>query len=153
EPVAAWREPVTVRARRWLGRHRTLVTAAAAAAVVAVGGLVAGLAQQERSNRDLAATNTLLRAAVARERTAYRDLAKSNADLTAAVAREQRAREQAQQRLTLAMEAVYNYYTGASEDVILKEPQLEGLRKRLLTTALGFYRKLQEALEAARDGD
>jgi serine/threonine protein kinase/formylglycine-generating enzyme required for sulfatase activity len=36
EPVTAWREPWTTRARRWVGRHRTGVTAAVAAAFVAL---------------------------------------------------------------------------------------------------------------------
>jgi formylglycine-generating enzyme required for sulfatase activity len=36
EPVSAHREPWTTRARRWVGRHRTGVTAAAAAALVAL---------------------------------------------------------------------------------------------------------------------
>ena len=31
EPVTAWREPFSVRARRWVRRHRTAVTGAAAA--------------------------------------------------------------------------------------------------------------------------
>jgi WD40 repeat protein/serine/threonine protein kinase len=43
EPVSAWREPLTVRGRRWLGKHRTLVTSASAAAVVAIVGLTVGL--------------------------------------------------------------------------------------------------------------
>jgi WD40 repeat protein/tRNA A-37 threonylcarbamoyl transferase component Bud32 len=43
EPVAAWREPWRVRGRRWLGRHRTLVGSAAAAALVAIVGLTVGL--------------------------------------------------------------------------------------------------------------
>jgi WD40 repeat protein/serine/threonine protein kinase len=43
EPVSAWREPWAVCARRWLARHRSLVTAAAAAVVVAVVGLTVGL--------------------------------------------------------------------------------------------------------------
>jgi DNA-binding beta-propeller fold protein YncE/tRNA A-37 threonylcarbamoyl transferase component Bud32 len=43
EPVSAWREPWAVRGRRWLGRHRTLATAAAAAVVVTVVGLTVGL--------------------------------------------------------------------------------------------------------------
>ena len=34
EPVTAWREPFSVRARRWARRHRTAVTAAAAALLV-----------------------------------------------------------------------------------------------------------------------
>jgi tRNA A-37 threonylcarbamoyl transferase component Bud32 len=43
EPVSAWREPWAVRGRRWLGRHRTLVTAAAAALVVSIVALTVGL--------------------------------------------------------------------------------------------------------------
>jgi WD40 repeat protein len=39
QPVSAWKEPWTVRLRRWVARHRTLVTATAAALVVAVVGL------------------------------------------------------------------------------------------------------------------
>lgn len=43
EPVHAWREPRSVRLRRWLGRHRTAVTSAAAVLVVVTLGLAAGL--------------------------------------------------------------------------------------------------------------
>jgi WD40 repeat protein/tRNA A-37 threonylcarbamoyl transferase component Bud32 len=43
EPVSAWSEPRSLRARRWLGRHRTVVGAAAAALVVATAGLAVGL--------------------------------------------------------------------------------------------------------------
>jgi serine/threonine-protein kinase len=39
EPVAAYPEPWKVRARRWLGRHRTLTTAAVAAVLVAAVSL------------------------------------------------------------------------------------------------------------------
>src|SRR5262249_20630714 len=39
EPVSACREPWGIRLRRWLARHRTLVTGAAAAVVVAVASL------------------------------------------------------------------------------------------------------------------
>jgi len=46
EPVSAWREPWGVRARRWVGKHRTLVTTAAAVAVVAGLGLAAYVAQR-----------------------------------------------------------------------------------------------------------
>jgi formylglycine-generating enzyme required for sulfatase activity len=46
EPVSAWREPWTIRARRWIGRHRTAVTAAAAALLVALLATVAYAAQR-----------------------------------------------------------------------------------------------------------
>ena len=39
EPVSAWREPLTERARRWMRRHRTAATAGAIAVVMALVGL------------------------------------------------------------------------------------------------------------------
>ncbi|HZY83562.1 MAG TPA: serine/threonine-protein kinase, partial [Gemmataceae bacterium] len=50
EPVGAWREPWSVRARRWLGRHRTLVTAGVAALVVAAVSLGVATALLEAAN-------------------------------------------------------------------------------------------------------
>jgi serine/threonine-protein kinase len=43
EPVTAWREPVTVRARRWLGRHRPLVAGTAALLLTATVALGVGI--------------------------------------------------------------------------------------------------------------
>ena len=53
EPVAAWREPFSRRSRRWLRRHRTLVTAAAAVLVMALAGLGTVAGVQARANADL----------------------------------------------------------------------------------------------------
>jgi serine/threonine protein kinase len=61
EPVEAWREPWTRALVRWLTRHRTGVTAAAAAVLVGVVGLVAVLAVQTSANRLLEAKNNDLR--------------------------------------------------------------------------------------------
>ena len=57
EPVSGWREPFARRARRWARRHRTLVTAAAAAALVATAGLAAILLLQARANAELRQAN------------------------------------------------------------------------------------------------
>jgi serine/threonine-protein kinase len=57
EPVAAYREPVAVRVRRWGRRHRVLVTGAAAAGLVALAGLAVVLGVQSKANRDLRAAN------------------------------------------------------------------------------------------------
>jgi serine/threonine-protein kinase len=109
EPVSAWREPWRVRTRRWMRRHRTLVTSAAVALGVAVAGLAVTLALQVRANT-----------------------------------RERAARQLAQARYALARRVVEAYYTGASEDVLLKQPELEGLRNKLLRTALDFYREMAD---------
>jgi tRNA A-37 threonylcarbamoyl transferase component Bud32 len=57
EPVRAWPEPWAVRARRWLGRHRTLVSATAAAALVAVVSLAVATVLLRAANEDLATAN------------------------------------------------------------------------------------------------
>ncbi len=57
------------------------------------------------------------------------------------------AREQAQRRFALAREAVEQYYTGASQEVLLLQPQMASLRKQLLGTALSFYERLQATIE------
>jgi tetratricopeptide (TPR) repeat protein/tRNA A-37 threonylcarbamoyl transferase component Bud32 len=53
EPVAAWREPWTRRARRWAWRRRTTMAMAAVALVAGVVGLSAVAAVQARSNIQL----------------------------------------------------------------------------------------------------
>ncbi len=50
EPVSAYREPWTTRLRRWTKKHRTAVSTAAAALVVATVGLGAVTAVQIRAN-------------------------------------------------------------------------------------------------------
>ena len=60
EPVTAWREPFSRRARRWARRNRTAATAAAAAVLMAVVGLVAVLAVQTRANVALTLANRRL---------------------------------------------------------------------------------------------
>jgi serine/threonine-protein kinase len=119
EPVSAYQEPWTVRAQRWISRNRTLVASGAAALLVAAVALAALLANQTRANRELAA----------------------------ALAREAGARDDASAQATLAREAIQSFYAGVSEDVILRRPELEGLRRRLLGTALSFYQKLGQSLE------
>jgi serine/threonine-protein kinase len=57
EPVLARPEPLAERTRRWIRRRRTAVTAAAAATLVALIGLVIVLGVQMRANRDLEAAN------------------------------------------------------------------------------------------------
>lgn len=54
EPVSAWLEPWTVRARRWLGRHRALATSLAAALLVALllGGVGAWWLERQRADHE-----------------------------------------------------------------------------------------------------
>jgi serine/threonine-protein kinase len=61
------------------------------------------------------------------------------------------ANRKAQARFDLAMEAVRAFTNGASEDVILKEKALEGLRTKLLGQSQAFYEKLRRSLEGETD--
>jgi serine/threonine-protein kinase len=57
EPVTAWKEPLSRRARRWARRHRTAVTAGAVALLAGLVGLSAVAAVQSKANADLLDAN------------------------------------------------------------------------------------------------
>ncbi len=77
EPVRAWPEPWTVKARRWTSRHRVLVSSAAACLVVALAALGAG-------NVLLSQANETIRNREAETRQANENLKKSNDETKAA---------------------------------------------------------------------
>ncbi len=128
EPVSAYREPVLVRAGRWMRRHRTAVTAALVALIVAVTGSVGA--------------NILLTAANERERAA-KELAEQQ-EREAAVQRDeaQKQRDKARERFRQACEAVDNFYTLVSESPEMQEKGTEKLRTELLESAVAYYQKL-----------
>jgi len=85
EPVKAWREPLWFRARRWMRRHRTLVTSTAAVLVFGLLGLAGFATILAEKNRDLDGRNNDLdiqrKAAVRAERSAREEEAKTKAVL------------------------------------------------------------------------
>jgi serine/threonine-protein kinase len=123
EPVSAWAEPWGRKMLRWLTRHRTGVTAAAAALLAGVVGLSAVLAVQARANLALADKNNALAAA--------------NAKIAA--------------RYNLAVDAIKTFHTGVSRDFLLKEDKFKDLRDRLLKSAADFYEKLGALLKDDTD--
>lgn len=60
EPVNVWREPVIVRARRWVRRHQTLVTSTAATILVGIVSLSVLLALNSFKNKQLTDSNRKL---------------------------------------------------------------------------------------------
>jgi serine/threonine-protein kinase len=118
EPVDAWREPFSRRARRWARRHRTSVATAAAAVFVALLGTATVLAVQTQASRNLRAAN--------KQTLQERDLARRNFEL-------------AEENFRLARKAVDDYLTRVAENPLLKEEGLHGLRQDLLEAALHFY--------------
>jgi len=137
EPVTAWREPFTRRARRWGRRNRTAVAAAAAAVLVALAGTAAVLAVQTQANGELTAANADLNIANSRVREANTNLAAAN----------QREHE----RFDLAMSAIKLFHGEVSEDLLMKERQFEGLRTKLLRGAADFYGRLLGLLKGQTD--
>jgi serine/threonine-protein kinase len=113
EPVRAWREPLPVRARRWMKHNRVLVMACVSALLV--GALSLGVATVL-----LSAKNEELRRANAGEATAFR---------------------QAQANFEMASQAVEDYLFNVAEDDRLKERDLSVLRKKLVASAATFYQK------------
>jgi serine/threonine-protein kinase len=137
EPVSARREPLRERSRRWMRRHRTAVTAAAASLLAATIGLAAVLVVQTHANSKLKSANLDLDLANRRVRDSYRDLQLAN------------QRERA--RFDLALEAIKMFHSGVSEDVLLKEKQFDGLRTKLLGGATAFYNRLEDLLKTQAD--
>jgi serine/threonine-protein kinase len=123
EAVSAWREPWTVRLRRWSGRRRTLVAGVASALVVALLCMAVAMTFLIRANR---------RADTARQQ------AETNERLAAA------KRDEALASLRAACELVDRFSTRVNNDPRLQEKDLEELRKKLLQSAIEAYRTLAD---------
>ena len=137
EPVSAWPESPTRRIRRWARRNRTAASVAAASVMVALVGLTAVIAVQNRANAALTDANARLESANQRE-------VKANADLKAANERER-------SRFALSQEAIRTFHTGVSEDLLLKQKEFDALLIKLLRGARDFYQKLERLLEGQAD--
>jgi serine/threonine-protein kinase len=137
EPVSAWREPLSRRARRWAKQNRTAVTAAAVALLAGVAGLSAVLVVQTQAKTEIAG-------ALGRETSANKALAAGNEALS-------RSRAAVQARYDLAVDAIQTFHTGVSEDFLLKEEKFKELRDRLLKSASDFYGKLSALLGKETD--
>jgi serine/threonine-protein kinase len=113
EPVSAYPEPWAVRARRWVGRHRTLVTSAVAVTAVAAvllavaAGLLARVNERERQAADNA----------------------------------RKQEERAEASYQLARQAVDDFYTTVSQNKLLRAPGAQPVRRELLLLALDYYKE------------
>jgi eukaryotic-like serine/threonine-protein kinase len=120
ERVLAYREPLLSKAWRWTRNHKTWVLSSAAALTVAVTALSIGV--------------VLLSAANLRERTE-----RERAEINFVEATEQR--KLAERNFALARSAVHDYYITVSEDTLLQQPGMQGLREELLRQALVYYQR------------
>jgi tetratricopeptide (TPR) repeat protein len=134
EPVSAWREPVGVRARRWLKRHRVLVLAAVTALLVGTLSLGVATALLTAKNDELRQANQRETAAREQEEIAHKEEAK--------------ARRLAQANFEMANQAAEDYLFKVVEDDRLKEHDLTELRKKLILSAGDFYQKFIAARQS-----
>jgi serine/threonine-protein kinase len=146
EPITAWHEPWTRTLLRWLTRHRTSVTAAAAAGLVALLGTAAVLAVLTQMNRDLSS-------ALGREQSANDELSKSKLRVEATNNQLRDASARVADRFRLALDAIGLFHGEVSKDFLLKEKPFKSLRARLLRGAADFYGKLEERLQGQSDAD
>jgi serine/threonine-protein kinase len=127
EPVSAYRDGISARLGRWARRHRASVQAAALALLV-----IAVLASTAAVIVDQARRRV--------------EIARSRA--TQSLAAEQVAKAEAQANLSIAGQAVNDYFTKISENALLKRQDaaqvrdLRTLRKELLEVALDYYNRL-----------
>jgi serine/threonine protein kinase len=128
EPVGVWREPWPVRCRRWCGRHRVLVAAGAAAALVAVVSL--------------AVAAGFLQAAYARERSAAERAQRNEGEARGQKREAEKQRDEAARTARLARRAVEQLCVKVTADPRLLGRDLEGFRKDLLQLANGIYQEL-----------
>jgi serine/threonine-protein kinase len=119
EPVAAYREPLRERARRWGRRNRTLVASAVVLLLASVVGLGVGLSAVGQE-----------RARTARQR----DEALAN------LGRAERAEQEANENFEEARKAVDECFGLAKEDPLLQAENMSKVRKLLLQKTLPFYK-------------
>jgi hypothetical protein len=125
-PVLARRPGLLERARKWSRRHRAVVGSAVACLLLLLVGL---------------AVSTLL-------------IARAHADTLAALERErQKAQEAIDQRARAEQSfeqarRVVDYFTRLGEEDLAGVPHLQGLRRRVLETALAYY---QDFIRQRRD--
>jgi eukaryotic-like serine/threonine-protein kinase len=131
EAVTARRDPFPIRATRWMRRHRTFVSTAAAVLIVATIGLGAGLGAVTRVNNKLDSTNEKLK-------TANDGLETSNSQLKTANTNLEEARKTAEARKTQAEHA--RDQTGRVLELVVKvlgpkDAEQGSFRNRLIEAA------------------
>src|SRR5205823_3901399 len=122
EPVAAWPEPWTVRTRRWVDRHRTLVTGIAAAVVVGLVSLSAATVLLAKANDLIQSQNN--------------DLVRANEAIKQEVALKEEQRLLAKSRLGQSLEALGLFATDFRlfcEDALVPGEDKARLYERLMT--------------------
>jgi tetratricopeptide (TPR) repeat protein/tRNA A-37 threonylcarbamoyl transferase component Bud32 len=118
-------------------RRQLVLGAAAALALAVIGGLLAVLAVQAQSHRELEAKNRELDQEQAKVKARNEDLAEQQKEIEA--------------RFETAQKAIATFHTGVSEDFLLKNERFKALRTKLLKEAAVFYSELEKLLAGKTD--
>lgn len=132
-------------------RRRIVAVAVALFAVAVIGGLTAVLMVQRRANSELANKNNELAAEQAKVEMRNYQLAEEQAKVEARNRQLAEEQTKVQARFELAQKAIAAFYTGVSQDVLLRSDQFRDLQTRLLEDAAGFYVALEKLLEGQPD--
>ncbi len=147
EKVSTHDESLSERSRRWIRRHRTLVTSAAAATLVALVGLAmaAILLNAARQRESLAKQEIALQKTAIE--LAKNDLQTTNLELETANTSLKMANAKVEKSLQETRDAVDNWYTlVATNKELANTPQSSDFRKQLLQKASQYYQKFLSEL-------
>jgi len=153
EPVAAWPEPPAVRAGRWMRRHRTLATAAAATLAVGLVALGVAYSRESKISARLARTNRALDESNRQVTATNQRLEVKNLELVAANDLVTRAKAESDRRLDQTLQAIEDYYTGVGQEFLLGQQEFQDLRRRLVERPRQFYQQLAQELESTAAAD
>src|SRR6516164_7247963 len=147
EVVEARPPSLAYRLRKFARKHRAALATAVALALLLVVGITASTWMAVRATRAEAAARDAQQAEAERadgERRANAELAARNAELVGEQAK-------VQVRFDMAMKAIALLHTGVSEDMLLKNPEFQELRTKLLKAAADFYTDLEKLLVGQTD--
>jgi serine/threonine-protein kinase len=159
EPVSACREPLGVRARRWVRKHPRLVAGAAAALLVGLLGSLGGSVLLGAKNRELERTNNRLDEANTELISTNTRLDEAKTSLEGALSRERSERRRADnrtrladQRFTVALDA-FNRQVVAAHTLLSKRPGTAELRKAIMGEAVEGLQKLIREAERTQEAE
>jgi len=147
EVVEARPPSTTYRLRKFARKNRAALSTAVTLVLLLVGGITASTILAVRAHRAEAAARDAQQAEAERaegERRANAELAARNAELVGEQAK-------VQVRFDMAMKAIALLHTGVSEDMLLKNPEFQELRTKLLKAAADFYTDLEKLLVGQTD--
>jgi serine/threonine-protein kinase len=151
EPVSALRESLGQQLARWMRRHRAAAQATVVALVVITAASVVFALLIDRARRSERDALDKAETALAAEREARQQAGVALAAETKANAQAKEQRARAEQRETLAIDAVTKFRDILVNSELTDRPELDSLRKALLEELLKFFRKLRDQLQSDDD--